>query len=61
MSKRRILLTIDANEKTCGRCQLFSHNSGPTGYCEMWGAPEDYAERIPECLEAEKLAKGGKR
>jgi hypothetical protein len=55
--KRRILLTIDCNAKTCGRCTFFTHNCGPTGWCEVWGYPEEYNERIPECIAAEEVAK----
>jgi len=57
MSKRRILLTIDCNAKTCGRCIFYFHNMGPTGYCEVWGYPDKYDHRHSECLRAEKEAK----
>jgi hypothetical protein len=57
MSKRRIVVTIDCNAKTCGRCAMFGHNAGPHGYCDIYGYLLEYSERAPECLKAEKGAK----
>ena len=53
MSKRKIVLTIDCNAKTCGRCAMFGHNCGPTGYCQIYGYPEEWNVRLTECIAAE--------
>jgi hypothetical protein len=53
MSKRKIVITIDCNAKTCGRCSFFGHNGGPTGYCEIFGPLFEYNVRLPECIAAE--------
>ena len=53
MSKRKIVVTIDCNAKTCGICEWFHHNSGPAGYCLHYGYLDEFALRPPECIAAE--------
>jgi hypothetical protein len=53
VSKRKIVITIDCNAKTCGRCEMFEHGSSPTGYCLIYGYAEAWNQRCPECLKAE--------
>jgi hypothetical protein len=50
--KRTLLITIDANEKTCG-----NRDCPPNVYCPMFDVPRIYAHMLPACLEAEKKAR----
>ena len=56
MSRHRIVLTIDCNAKTCGRCE-YSHTDN---WCDIYGCLRGYDDRDPECLRAEKGAAHGR-
>ena len=66
MSKRRIVVTIDAGAKTCGRCRglqtmASSSTDSSTVYmaymCDWYGVTLAEDKRCPACLATEKEAK----
>jgi hypothetical protein len=61
MAKRRISITIDAEDKTCGACEHVTHIDdpmSPEGFCVLFGAVLDLrggeAVRCSECLERDE-------
>jgi len=56
MSKRKIVITIDCNAKTCGECDFWQ---GYYHFCQIFSTDADNKNRCPECLRAEKEANNG--
>lgn len=57
MTLRKILITINAGATECGSCKYcFRSNWGPD-FCDMYMREPDAPFRLPECLEAEALAR----
>jgi hypothetical protein len=54
--KRRIVVTIDAGEKTCGKCERKQYDLWKW-FCGQFGCDVSDLKRCPECLRAEKEAK----
>lgn len=54
MSKRKIVVTIHANAKTCGRCREWDDSREE---CGIFHQRLNYDERCPACLAAEKAYK----
>ena len=53
MSKRIIHVAIDANAKTCGRCEFWIWENH---FCIVFCDDADNRARCPACLAAEKEA-----
>ncbi len=60
MSKRTIAVTIDAGEKTCGRCEYkykdILERTSENG-CDVFGEIMKHDNRCEDCLAAEKAYK----
>jgi hypothetical protein len=53
MSKRKIILTIDCDAKTCGGCVYETLDAYAIPWCDIWQLPVHRRKRCPECIAAE--------
>lgn len=59
MSKRKLLVTVDCEKTTCGKCRWWLDS---LAYCRLYFDDADYKQRCPACLRAEaETRKEGKR